>query len=366
MRLGVEAALVGGEVVPGDVTLEGGRVAAVGVAAPGGRGVAVPGFVDLQVNGFAGVDFLSAGLEGYPEATAALASTGVTRFQPTLITSPPERLTTALRVIGEVKHLAPSGARVVGAHLEGPFLSPRRPGTHPVERLLPPDPLLAERLLDAGPVTYLTLAPELPGALELIRLATARGVVVALGHSDADAAAAHAGFDAGAVAVTHLFNAMPPFLHRRPGLAGVALARPEVVVTVVLDGAHLAEETVQVVLRAAAGRVAVVTDAIAAAGKGEGRWRIGEVEVEVREGTARRKDGTLAGSVGTMDAAFRRLLQAGADLATAVEAVSHTPGRLLGRPGELQVGAVADVVVLDDRMEVVTTYVEGEGQYGRA
>jgi N-acetylglucosamine-6-phosphate deacetylase len=207
----------------------------------------------------------------------------------------------------------------------------------------------------------MTLAPELPGALELVERLRARGIVVSCGHSDAVAAEAHAAFDRGALTVTHLFNAMRPLGHRDPGIAGAALAREDVVVQLIVDGIHLAPETVLLVRRAAAGRLALVTDAIAAAGIGDGRYRLGEVDVAVQDGVARRADGVLAGSVLTMLGAVRNLHHLGAPLVEAVNAATLVPARVLGRDdiGVLRPGARADVVVLDDRMELSRVLLSG-------
>ena len=359
MRLGVEAALVGSELVRGDVAIEDGAVAAVGLPSANGRGLAAPGFVDLQVNGFAGVDFLGAGEAAYRSAGERLLETGVTAYLPTLITSPEERLLDALAAVPRTQ-VAP---RVLGVHLEGPFLSPERLGTHPPEARRDPDLELAARLLDAGPVRLVTLAPELRGALDLARFLAGRGVAVSCGHSDATAEQAHAAFDAGVRAVTHVFNAMRPIAHREPGVAAVALARDDVVVQVIVDGIHLAPDTVRLVWRAAGGRVALVTDAMAAARAGDGRFRLGEVDVVVRDGVARREgDGVLAGSVLTMVEAVRNLHRLGVPLAHALAAASAVPARLLGRRdlGRLEPGARADVVVLDDALEVRRVLVGGE------
>ena len=160
--------------------------------------------------------------------------------------------------------------RILGVHLEGPFLSPRRLGTHGAAARRDPDPALLDRLLDGGPVRLMTLAPELPGADALILRLLERGVTVSLGHSDATAEQANAAFDLGVRTVTHLFNAMRPFMHRDPGIVGAALARDDVIVQLILDGVHLASETATVALRAAPGRVALVTDSIAAAGAIDG------------------------------------------------------------------------------------------------
>jgi N-acetylglucosamine-6-phosphate deacetylase len=353
VRLGVEAAIVDGALVPGDLAIEDGVVVgaglAGGVAAPG-SGIAVPGFVDLQVNGFGGVDFAVADADGYRRAGAALLETGVTAFQPTLITAPEDELVASLAEVPA----AGIGPRVLGAHLEGPFLSPRRMGAHPAAARRDPDLDLAERLLDAGPVAYMTLAPELPGALELVDFLLARGIVVSCGHTDATAAEAGAAFDRGARTVTHLFNAMRPLAHRDPGIAGAALTRDDVVVQLILDGVHLSEETARLAWKAAAGRLALVTDAI-------GGTRLGNDDVEVVGGVARRADGTIAGSVATMPEAVRRLHALGATLEQAVAAATSVPARVLGRAdvGVLRVGGPADVVVLDDRLEIRSVHAAG-------
>jgi N-acetylglucosamine-6-phosphate deacetylase len=359
MRLGVAGALVHGRIVPGDVDVADGVVQAVGLGTADGRHrIAAPGFVDLQVNGFGGVDFQDAETEDYERAGAALLETGVTAYLPTFITAPADRLLEALRRVPSVS----SGPRVLGAHLEGPFISPLRLGTHPADARRDPDAALLGRLLDAGAVRIVTLAPELPGALELVDLLRARGVMVSCGHSDATAEQAAAAFDRGASTVTHIFNAMRPFTHRDPGIAGAALARPDVVVQLIADSVHLAPETVQLVARAATGRLALVTDAMAGAGLGDGTYALGDVAVEVQNGAARRTDGVLAGSVLTMIEAVRRLHALGTPLAEALSAASTVPARVLGLAGVgvLEPGARADVVVLGDDLRVEQVLVGGE------
>jgi N-acetylglucosamine-6-phosphate deacetylase len=358
MRLGVEAALVDGLLVRGDVELEDGRVVAIGLASRRGRGIAVPGFVDLQVNGFGGVDFLDADADGYRRAGEALLETGVTAYLPTLITSPEQQL---LAAMAEVP-VGDSRPRVLGLHLEGPFLSPNRLGTHEASARRDPDPAFLDRLLDAGPVRLMTLAPELPDADLLIDRLLERGVAVSLGHTDATAAQANAAFDRGARSVTHLFNAMRPFLHRDPGIVGAALARDDVIVSIILDGIHLAPETAKTAWRAARGRLALVTDAITATMVSDGPSSLGELAVHVHEGTVRGPDGRLAGSVLTMIEAVRNLLDLGVPFEDAVTAATSTPAGVLGDPelGRLDVGLPADVVVLNDRVEIERVLVAGE------
>ncbi|HYK07290.1 MAG TPA: N-acetylglucosamine-6-phosphate deacetylase [Gaiellaceae bacterium] len=353
MKLGVEAAIVEGDLVRGDVEIASGRIVSVGLAPTRGGGIAVPGFVDLQVNGYGGVDFAGADATAYQFAGEALLEGGVTAYQPTLITAPEDALVAALH---EVPAGEQTGPRILGVHLEGPFLSPNRLGAHPAAARQDPDRDLLERLLAAGPVSHVTLAPELPGALELVDLLHGRGVVVSCGHTDATAAEADAAFDRGVGTVTHLFNAMRPLGHRDPGIVGTALVRDDVIVQVILDGHHLAPETARLVWRSAAGRTALVTDAIAAAGTGARRSSLGGVEVEIRGGAVRRADGVLAGSVATMIDSIRNLHALGASLVDAIAAATAVPARIARRPelGVLRRGGAADVVVLDDRLEIRT------------
>jgi N-acetylglucosamine-6-phosphate deacetylase len=356
MRLGVEAAIVDGVRVPGDVEIADGRIAGVGLGG-GGSGIAAPGFVDLHVHGFAGVDFASADAAGYRRAGEALLDHGVTAFAPSFITAPEDELVASLRELPAED----VGPHVLGAHLEGPFISAERLGMHPAAARRDPDAALLERLLAAGRVAHVTLAPELGGALDLVDALVARGITVACGHTDATAAEAHAAFDRGACHVTHLFNAMRPFAHRDPGLAGAALARDDVTVELILDSNHLADETARVAWQAARGRVVLVTDALAAAGVGDGRWHLGAVEVEVRDGVARMAGGVLAGSVLTMPRAIHGLMRAGATLEQAVDAATRVPAHAARRSdlGTIAPGARADVVVLDGDVEVRRVLVGG-------
>jgi N-acetylglucosamine-6-phosphate deacetylase len=360
VRLGVEAALVDGVLVPGDVDVVEGRTAAVGLGSPNGRGIAVPGFVDLQVNGFGGVDFLTADTEGYRQAGEALLETGVTAYLPTFITSPEAELLAALREVPA----GTDGPRILGAHLEGPFLAALRLGIHPAAARRNPDPELLERLLDAGPVRLVTLAPELPGAEALVEKLLRREIAVSCGHSDATAEEANAAFDLGVRSVTHLFNAMRPFHHRDPGIVGAALARPDVIVQLILDWVHVAPVTAAMVWQAAQGRLALVTDAVSGAGLDEGTYRLGDLDVEIRDGVARGTSGALAGSTLTMIEAVRNLRSLGVPFEDAVGAATEVPARVLRLPaaGRLGVGLPADVVVLSDELEVERVLVEGRAR----
>lgn len=358
MRLGVGSAVIGGEVVPGDVEVRAGRVDRVGISPGTGAAVAVPGFIDVHVHGHAGVDFVDASVEDHVRVSQQLPGTGVTAYNPTLMSMPMDHLVDAL---GRKPERAGHGARILGFHLEGPFLSPEKPGAHRPTALVEPTPDRLARLASAGPVDHITLAPELPGGLAAIELLTSRQTVVSLGHSTADAELAIAAIQAGATAVTHIFNAMPPLHHRRPGLAGVALTHPAVWVTGIFDGVHLADEVARMVLATAADRVVAITDGTAAVAHPGGPIVLGDIPVEIVDGAPRLPDGTLAGSILTMDQAFRNLVALGLDVAAAATATATAPARLarVDGLGTLRVGAPADIVVLDDRLEVTRTLVAG-------
>ena len=362
MRLGVAAAVVDGALVRGDVEVADGVVRAVGLEGGNGSGLAVPGLVDLQVNGFAGVDFLQATADDVTLAGRALARSGVLWYQPTLITAPPDLTRLALTTIGEAD--TEGGARILGVHLEGPFLAPARAGAHPREWLRAPDlDLLASYLLCGCPVTTMTIAPELDHAQEAIDGLHERRVTVSLGHTDATAPFAHAAFDQGVRTVTHLFNAMRPFGARDPGVAGVALARTDVIVQLIADGVHVAPDALLASWRAARGRFALVSDAIAAAGLGDGGYRIGTVDVTVEGGVSRREDGTLAGAVRPLAWGLRLLVELGVPVAEAVDAVTRVPARVLALEdgvGVLRPGAPADLVVLDADFAVERVLLGGE------
>jgi N-acetylglucosamine-6-phosphate deacetylase len=362
VRLGVSAALLDGALVPGDLEIADGVVTGYGLEPSNGGGIASPGFVDLQVNGFGGVDLLEADADGFRRAGDALLETGVTSYLPTFITAPEEHLLAALQAVPR----SDGGPRILGVHLEGPFLAPTRLGTHPPAWRRDPDPALLERLVGAGPVRLVTLAPELPGADALIELLHLQGIAISCGHTDATAVEAEVAFDRGIRSVTHLFNAMRPLRHRDPGLVGAALGRDDVVVQVIVDGIHLADETARVVWRAAAGRVALVTDAIAGAGpvSVDGAYSLGGFEVSVRDGVARGPDGVLAGSLLTMVEAVRNLHALGAPLEDALTAATAVPARVIAEPvaGRIALGAPADIVVLDDNLEIERVLVRGEAR----
>ena len=359
-RLGVAAFLQHGRLVLGDVAVADGRVVALGLP-PASGGIGMPGLVDLQVNGYAGVDVLGASVEELATLGMALARDGVLAYQPTLISAEAAVTKTAAGHITELAARHPDGARILGIHLEGPFLSPLRAGAHPVPRLASPDLALLTALLDAGRVTMVTLAPELAGALDLVSACARCGIVVSFGHSDADARQARLGFDAGARAVTHLFNAMSPVSARAPGLAGAALADPRVTVQVIADGVHVADELLRVMMAAARGRWTLVSNATAASSLGDGELVLGETGVTARDDPVRRPDGTIAGSAAKLLDGVRRAADSGTALGDVLAAASERPAALLGREdvGCIRLGARADLVVLGDDLEVHEALLEG-------
>jgi N-acetylglucosamine-6-phosphate deacetylase len=359
-RLGVSAALVERELVHGDVEIEEGLVTAVGVTPAGRSGIAVPGYVDLQVNGFGDVDFLTADVDGYRHAGDVLLSTGVTAFQPTLVTSPVDVTLDAIDVVAKAR--PELTCRILGAHLEGPFISPPFKGAHDERWLRLPDLAVAGQFCASGVVTTMTIAPELPGGFDLLRWLLVHGVLVSVGHTDADAATAHAAYDAGARWTTHLHNAQRRFVARDPGVSAVAMTRDDVTLGLIPDLVHLARETVLLAFRAAAGRVTVVTDAIAAAPRSTGEFSLGDRTIVVTEDAARLPDGTLAGSVLSMDKAVRNLVGIGIPWTDAVHAATTVPARLIGRDdlATLRPWTPADIAVLDDTLHVTRTVVGGK------
>jgi N-acetylglucosamine-6-phosphate deacetylase len=367
-RLGVAAALVDGEVLAGDVSVDPatGRIDAVGLPSVPSGGLAVPGLVDLQVNGFDGVEFRWADVDGYAAAARSLAAHGATAVQPTFFSCSLDDYERALGTLALVHHDPPAGCRFLGAHLEGPFLSPAWCGAHLVEFFVDPDPAVVDRLLGAGPVSFVTLAPERDGALATVAHLVAAGVTVSIGHSDADAAAVRRAVEAGARHVTHCWNAHRRFAPRDPGPAGVALTDERLTVGLIPDLVHVAPEVVALTLAAATGRVAATTDAIPPAGSGLRSWSEHGRAVGVDDrGAARLDDGTLAGSVATPDLVLRNLVATGATLAAAVDACGGAQRRLLGLPAvRLRPGDPADVVVLDDDLHPVRTVVGGHTVWG--
>jgi N-acetylglucosamine-6-phosphate deacetylase len=315
---------------------------------------------------------MAASADALPAVERLLASHGVSSYFPTTVTAPMDATLSALARLADAIESAERNlqegvrARPLGIHLEGPFISHRRPGVHPLEDLLTPSPAAFDRFWQAarGHIRVLTIAPELPGALEVISEAAARGICVSLGHSDADLHEARAGFTAGARHATHTFNAMRPLDHRDPGILGEVLTDPRLSADIIADGIHLDPVIVELFLKSKGPDAAVlITDATAATGMPDGRYRLGSLEVEVKDGRCM-AGGKLAGSVLTTDRAVRNVMQfAHWDLQQAVRLATVNPARVAGikNGGSIQVGAPADVVVLSPSGEVRNTMVRGTG-----
>ena len=332
-------------------------------------GVLVPGLVDMQINGCFGVDFVAADPAGWAEVSARLPETGVTSFVPTFITAPVPDLVAGLRRTAALPADL-GGARVLGVHVEGPFLSPDRHGAHDPALLRDPTPEAVDALIEAAPglLRMHTLAPERPGALAAIRRLVDAGVLVSVGHSDATAEQTEAAADAGARLVTHLFNAMRPLHHREPGVVGQGLADPRLTCGLIADLHHVAAPICRLAFAAAPGRIVLVTDAVAAAGMPPGTYDLGGQQVSVDPlGLPRRSDGTIAGSGLRLDAAIANVVAAGVDLRSAVDAASRLPADILGRPdlGRIEAGGTADLVWLGDDLSARATWLAGRLAFGR-
>ena len=328
-----------------------------------GEAYITPGLIDLQLNGGLGFDFTQ-----QPETVDIVAETlpkwGVTSFLPTFITAPIETYHTALQYLRD-RQPAKSAAHALGAHLEGPYLNLDFRGAH--DRNFIREPSLGElnRLLAYDTLKFITLAPEEPGSLELIRLAAAHGILIAAGHSGATYEQGLAAFEAGATCATHLFNAMPPLHHRKPGLVGAVLENPNVTANLIVDGIHLHPAVVRLIYRLKGWqRVCLVTDAMAGLGMAPGRYELAGQAVIVDEKSARLADrDTLAGSILTLNDALRNMVEfSGCPPHEAVNMATLNPARLLGiadQKGCLQAGFDADIAVFSPDFEPLLTIVGG-------
>jgi N-acetylglucosamine-6-phosphate deacetylase len=362
---------------PGYLTVQGGVLTEVGEGPPPrvpdldlGTGVLVPGLVDLQVNGYYGTDLADCDPDGWALVAGRLPETGTTAFLPTFITAPVATLATTLRSAQKVAEAVTAGARVLGVHLEGPFLSPARAGAHRQDWIVPPSPGAVAELMAAGRglLRLVTLAPEADGALAAVAALTAAGVEVSVGHSDATAAQVAAAAAAGARMVTHLFNAQRGLHHREPGVVGQALTDPRLTSGLIVDLSHVSAAACAIAFAAAPGRICLVTDAAACAGMPPGRYLLGGQPVELPPGGGApvRPSGTLAGSALRMDQAVANAVTVGLGLAEAVAAATRIPADLIGRPdlGRLAAGAAADLAWLGGDLRTRATWVGGERVYG--
>ena len=340
-----------------------------------GDAIIAPGFLDIHIHGGAGIDVMRASVSEVPRLGQFEASHGVTGYFPTTVAAPLGSTCAALERLAYAIDAAqkpspnggPVGARPLGIHLEGPFLSHKRRGVHPPENLLDPTVEIFDRLWQAarGHVRMLTIAPEIPGATEVIAEAARRNVCVSIGHSDAEMPVAQAAVKAGARHATHTFNAMRPLDHREPGIIGEVLSDDSLSADLIADGIHVAPEVVKVFLQAKGHeRAVLITDAISATGMPDGRYQLGPIQVDVKDGKCT-SGGSLAGSVLTMDRAVRNITKFSHwNLREAVRSATLNPARavhLAEKRGILALGAVADFVVLSPSGEVLKTVIGGRG-----
>jgi N-acetylglucosamine-6-phosphate deacetylase len=366
--------VTGGREIPdGFVAFTGGIISATGTGrdwmdlAPSDAvdlagGILVPGFIDIHGHGGGGFSF-DGDADGIRAAVAVHRAHGTTRSVLSLVTGSVDDLVERVALVAE---LAAGDPTILGSHLEGPFLDVGHKGAHDPGLLRAPDPAVIDRFLAAsrGTLRQVTLAPELPGGLEAIRQLSLAGVAVAVGHTDTDFDGARSAFDAGASILTHAFNAMNGIHHRNPGPVAAAFATPSVTLEIINDWVHVHPEVVRIAFAAAPGRIALVTDAMAAAGSTDGSYQLGTLTVDVVDGVARLAGGgSIAGSTLTQDAALRRAVTGvGIPLPEAVDALTATPARAIGRAGDLgrlDVGFAADAVLLDDGLAVTAVWADG-------
>ena len=329
MRLGVQAALVGNEIVPGDVAINDGVIESVGLSPAGKSGLAVPGFIDVQINGFDGVDFTTAEPDDYETVAARLAATGVTAFQPTLITLPPDHYVAALERLSATSIRS---GRILGMHLEGPFLSPRAmrsPRSGQYARSRPRSGPHIPRIGARHPHDHRSRTSRSPRSHRSARRLRGHGGVGPYGcrrrHRPRRLRSRRP------IGDSHL-RAQRPWKHRDPGISGAALVRDDVYITAIVDGIHLAPETVQLAARCARERFVLITDAISAAGRPDGAYALGDRTVILSDGACRLEDGTLAGSSLTMDRAVRNMIELGFTPPQAISAATTAPAAWQGNP----------------------------------
>ena len=331
--------------------------------------IAAPGFLDVHIHGAGGHDVMEGTLDALQAISKIIAAHGTTSYVATTVTARPENICKASEGIANsiaTQHQATdTRAEILGIHFEGPFISPVRRGVHPVEWLkLPSTELLAKFVAAAGGhARVLTIAPELLGALPCIEAAQESGMVVGIGHTDATCEQARAAFHQGAHHAIHMYNAMRPFSHRDAGVIGAVLTTPGVTAELIADGVHVEETAMRLLLQAkGAGGVILISDGISATGMPDGKYRLGSFEVTVSGGVCRNSEGKLAGSTLTLDRALRNIVGLGASLSDTLRMLTLNPATLLGiesRKGSLRAGADADIVLLDDALNVTQVWTRG-------
>jgi N-acetylglucosamine-6-phosphate deacetylase len=369
------------EITDAAVVFEDGRITAVesraGIVAPAGAreisardATIVPGFVDIHVHGAGGHDVMSSTEEALTTIASTVARHGTTSLVATTVTAPPDETRRSLEgisryILSPANRTADVTAEIVGIHMEGPFISPTRRGVHPAGAIANPSVTLLDRYLEAaaGTVKILTLAPEIPGALELVERGYAKGLVVALGHTDATYEQARTAIFRGARHAVHIFNAMRPFSHRETGVLGAVLTDPNVTAELIADGVHVDDPAIRLLLAAkGTDLVLLVSDGTAATGMRDGSYRLGTFDVIVSDGVCRNREGKLAGSTLTLDRAVQHMVRLGVPLIEAIRMATFNPARRVGmetRKGVLAPGGDADLILLTPELKVANVFARG-------
>ena len=369
------------EISDAAVVFDDGRIVSVGpragVTVPAGAreisardATVAPGFVDVPVHGAGGHDVMSSTPEALTTIAGTVARRGTTSLVATTVTAPPDETRRCLEgisrfILSPANRNADVSAEILGIHLEGPFISPMRRGVHPAGAIANPSVTLLDRYLDAagGTVKILTLAPEIPGALDLVERGYAKGLVVALGHTDATYQQAHTAIFRGARHAVHVFNAMRPFSHRETGVLGAVLTDPSVTAEVIADGVHVDDPAIRLLLAAkGTDLVLLVSDGTAATGMRDGSYRLGTFDVTVSDGICRNREGKLAGSTLTLDRAVQHMVRLGVPVIEAIRMATYNPARRIGmeaRKGTVAPGADADLVLLTPELKIANVFARG-------